>query len=510
MNILLDISKAFDSVPHRKLYECLKKRGTPTRYLNLFSSLYFRKMKTRIIINGVPSEEVKITRGIFQGSVFSPFLFEVYIDELACTLSELFGSTIPRSLFFVDDILLQPPDFQTAQTMLDVCQLWSTDSECDFNPKKNYLLTDGETETDVLLIAGKPLLEVKSQSYLGLPFTKKGISWKEHVTMRLKKFTDLIGLFKVKGTAWPPWLRLILFKTFARPQLEYAAPLLYAWSLHPYNTTLWTQLQDSVTKKEEDAIRWILDTTLSRPSMDVLYYIVNVEPYALRLRYLAGNSYPHFSNLHEQNPWHTVRDLLSRQPLQDNCCVIPTLSRMLPDYSEYFIINEALPNRRKMGFKAWFQKKHRGRKTLKHRLNYYVFKDCRSSKYGPDACLHIKDISTRKKALDWRRNLLFHGKKKKCFVCGEQFNRSHLNSCATLDNLPAHARPPELSRLLTDHRRFLEVESADALVPYDGNYTVLDLLLNEKNYEYFACVTEWIETTLLSDLDAATGILAVN
>lgn len=508
LNILLDISKAFDSVPHQKLYECLQRRRTPPRMLKLFQSLYLTSMRTRLVINGVPSEEVKITRGIFQGSVFSPFLFEVYIDELAVSLHELCEPPIPRSLFFVDDILLQPRDFESARLMLSVCDDWSQRSECRFNPDKCFLLTNGK-ETDVLLIDGKPIQESKVQLYLGIPFDRHGIHWVEHMKGRLKKFDGMMNMMKRRGTMWPQWLRLLLMKTFARPQLDYAAPMLYAWSLNAQNKSAWTKMQTQVKEREEDAIRWCLDTTTSRPAIEHLYYLANVEPYTLRIRYLGNNSWKHLRTLHLENPWHSVKTILDRCSVQDNRCVITTLSKPLEDYKEFTEENATLPVQRKMGFKKWFQRKHRHRHHLKHRLSYYVFKECRSSAYGPDACLLIKDAVLRKKAVDWRRNMMYHDKRRKCLVCGDIFNRPHLNSCVTIENLPAHSRPPDLQRQLDNHRRYLEAESVLSDVQYNGNYTVLDCLLNLKDYEYFGVVCAWIEAELLVPMDALRGSLAL-
>ncbi|KAJ9050380.1 hypothetical protein DSO57_1014821 [Entomophthora muscae] len=68
---------------------------------------------SKIVVNNALTSMVSKERGLFQGSILSPFLFDVFVDPVAWQLEELFphrqlGYYI--GLFFADDIKLQHCD----------------------------------------------------------------------------------------------------------------------------------------------------------------------------------------------------------------------------------------------------------------------------------------------------------------------------------------------------------------------------------------------------------------
>ena len=75
----IDYSKAFDRVHHAQLIECLKKIGLDGKDINLIASLYWNQ-KAAIRIEDQLSEYTKIQRGVRQGCILSPYLFNIYTE----------------------------------------------------------------------------------------------------------------------------------------------------------------------------------------------------------------------------------------------------------------------------------------------------------------------------------------------------------------------------------------------------------------------------------------------
>ena len=83
--VLLDFSKAFDTVNHALMIAKLKYIGCDNTAINLFIS-YFSNRKQKIIINGNTSTVSNITSGVPQGSVLGPLLFIIYTSDLFCEI----------------------------------------------------------------------------------------------------------------------------------------------------------------------------------------------------------------------------------------------------------------------------------------------------------------------------------------------------------------------------------------------------------------------------------------
>ena len=135
----LDLSKAFDTVCHPQLIECLENvgfRGTP---LTLMRS-YLSNRKQFVKINTAHSKESVIQYGVPQETVLEPILFTLYVNELL----ELNSSG--HVISFADDTAL----FYTANTWAEL----KTKAEMDVGNIKNVfdkkLLTINFTKTKFL------------------------------------------------------------------------------------------------------------------------------------------------------------------------------------------------------------------------------------------------------------------------------------------------------------------------------------------------------------------------
>ena len=98
--VFMDIAKAFDTVDHSKMLQKLREYGFSGSVLLWFKSYLCGRLQ-RVTVHGATSQSLPITSGVPQGSLLSPFLFSIYINDLPNHLSSSTGVGL-----FADDTKL--------------------------------------------------------------------------------------------------------------------------------------------------------------------------------------------------------------------------------------------------------------------------------------------------------------------------------------------------------------------------------------------------------------------
>ena len=78
----IDIQKAFDSVPRRKVWQSLRQRGVQGKLINNIQSIY-KTSRNYVRRDNSQSEEFLTRDGLRQGGVLSPALFIMVMDDVA-------------------------------------------------------------------------------------------------------------------------------------------------------------------------------------------------------------------------------------------------------------------------------------------------------------------------------------------------------------------------------------------------------------------------------------------
>ncbi|KAK3574555.1 hypothetical protein QTP86_010175 [Hemibagrus guttatus] len=99
--VFVDLEKAYDRVPRKELWYCMRKSGVAEKYVRVVQDMYERS-RTVVRCAVGQTEEFKVEVGLHQGSALSPFLFVIVMDQL----SEEVRQESPWTLMFADDIVI--------------------------------------------------------------------------------------------------------------------------------------------------------------------------------------------------------------------------------------------------------------------------------------------------------------------------------------------------------------------------------------------------------------------
>ena len=187
--IILDFSKAFDTVPHRRLLKKLDNYGVRGSLLDWFSNILTQR-EMCVVVEGEKSRHVDVGSGVPQGTVLGPLLFLCHINDIPDKVQS-------HIHLFADDCLLYRPiksskDHQTLQEDLNNLQVWASDWRMKFNAKKCYLLSSRNKSSHFYTIGSQILQQVKDNPYLGVTFSDD-LTWKSHITNITKKANSTLG-----------------------------------------------------------------------------------------------------------------------------------------------------------------------------------------------------------------------------------------------------------------------------------------------------------------------------
>ena len=142
--VLLDMSKAFDSILQDKLLSKLQSLGVSDSALAWFKS-YVSSRKQVLKIGSVLSDPLPLTTGVAQGSILGPVLFKLFVNDLLSVPEKC------EAMGYVDDtkllLALPPSDLKTAISDLNIdlraVAKWCSTNSFLINPDKTKLLIVG-------------------------------------------------------------------------------------------------------------------------------------------------------------------------------------------------------------------------------------------------------------------------------------------------------------------------------------------------------------------------------
>ena len=251
--VALDISKAFDRVWHKQLLAKLPSFGIPPNICLLLSS-FLTGRSISVKVDGHSSPSTLINSGVPQGSVLSPTLFLLFINDLlSCTSNPIHSYADDSTLHISSRFEAAPSTIQLSNSRnninvslnedLQTICTWGVDNLVNFNSTKTQCTTFSLKRTPFLPhlnFNNINLPPCPSLDILGLSFNPEFV-WKGHIASLAKSASQKLGiLFRFRKYFTPKQL-LALYVGKIRPCMEYCS--------HIWGNSPGTELLDRVQSK---------------------------------------------------------------------------------------------------------------------------------------------------------------------------------------------------------------------------------------------------------------------
>lgn len=225
---VLDFSKAFDTVPHRRLLGKLRFYGIKGPVLRWIGAFLADRVQG-VVVEGRRSPEGRVLSGVPQGTVLGPLLFLLYINDLPSVVTS-------QVRLFADDCLMYRPirsmeDQLALQRDLDSLGRWGDTWGMRFNTKKCNImsLSRGRSPfSHFYTLCGDILSSVQEAKYLGVNLTEE-LSWSPHVQAISSRANSTLGFLRRNLRRCPAKLKEAGYISLVRSTLEYASPI---WDPH--------------------------------------------------------------------------------------------------------------------------------------------------------------------------------------------------------------------------------------------------------------------------------------
>ena len=229
----IDLRKAFDTVWRIGLFYKLLKQDIPNRIFRVVYSMYTDTMCRIKFTNGLSVPFIS-ERGVKQGDVLSPLLFNYFIDDLTQKLNGdiydpvVIGNTTVSILLYADDIVLLSQSREGLQnclnTMYDYCSLWKLHVNAD-KSKVIVFNSNGKTFLNQFKYDKLYLETVSHYSYLGIVMKCNGNFNLAINTLMEKARKAYFKIKKLVGLNNPCKLLEKLFDTLISPILTYCSEI---------------------------------------------------------------------------------------------------------------------------------------------------------------------------------------------------------------------------------------------------------------------------------------------
>lgn len=323
----IDYKKAFDCVTHQKIINILKSTGIDAQDLKIISGLYGQQTAT-VKVEGCTSEEIAIRRGVRQGCVLSPLLFNLYSatvfnEALENTRAGIkINGNIIKNIRYADDTVIMASSISELQSLMDLIVKHSEDFGLYMNTSKTKLLVFLKTPRPATLkLHGETIAQVSSLKYLG-SLVNQQCDPKLEIRSRIAQARITLNNMKtlLANRNLSLELRIRILRCYVFPVLLYGCESwtidattekrIEAFEMYAYRRMLrisWTEHKSNIEVMHQMGKHKELLTTIKERKLEYLGHIMRGERYEILRLIIEGKIEGRRSVGRRQNSW--LRDL---------------------------------------------------------------------------------------------------------------------------------------------------------------------------------------------------------
>ena len=224
--VFFDLKQAFDNVNHELLLFKLARSGVKGRML-CWIEQFLKNRTFQYMVDDSKSDTKHIKRGLPQGSILSPTLFNIMLYDLP----QVEGVDV---IDYADDIAITA----TAKSIEEVTALienalrkleeWTDRWQLAINPLKSKAMCFTKQKVlenlPSLLIGDSAIEWVRSFYYLGVTLDAPNLTWREHTTELCIEANQRLNIMRaLSGSNWGADRELMLnvYTMYIRPKLLY-------------------------------------------------------------------------------------------------------------------------------------------------------------------------------------------------------------------------------------------------------------------------------------------------
>lgn len=437
--VFIDLADCYDRLSYEYQMTVWMARKIEPYLINLMVGLVQRGMSTIVSVAGQLTGMIEKKRGVPQGSVWSPFLYNLAVDQLARNLQRAARDRanaslgmVPRPVgLFADDMTLQATEDEGLDLLVSTVSSWCASSGMKIAWNKCAALG---TDRPIVGPMGEEIAVKESTTYLGVPFhvteRGRGVDWAAYYNEVTPRAQRQLRHMMALASTWHPGHRLALVRTYLRPVCEYMAGLFF-----------WTCVKELGLSAKQLAARisrgtlgkLLLDKSRFAPQWKALE-----EVWSTWLQFVVGSK--------RAGPGVASMTALER----------PTVRFMELGVLQWNLLAQQkhcpwLPGAlRKLGIAHWAKSKPGPPTEWKRKLHtarrdrlLNAMGDCAGriesearTKTGMDRVFTVKDKTLCTSLIRWRQGTWGYKRYTLC-VCGAAFNLSHFKGCSQVSPPPS-------------------------------------------------------------------------